>query len=351
MSSQIPSAEEQLKFLQKMQRLLDEGQFTSTYKFALLIALSDLAVELGDETSAPLELDSQVIAEKFIQLYWRQAIPFPLYGGGGEILSQNTGQQAAVINRIADAYRSSGGSMAGFRSTRDYTGLVRQVAAIVQQMPLWKLQNIGSEMDDFLYENRMSGYTIELRPGVAYCLRTFHGQILSMVQGTWVHWVRKAKKNQSILGQTADLNSFLFGTDRASLATHAEILKDFQHNNCFYCGKKIQKQGEVDHFVPWSRYPIDLGHNFVLAHKSCNNAKSNLLASINHLQCWTARNVEYGEQLAIEFDRERIVHNKKTSMSVARWAYYQAATTHSHLWIEKDCHEKADSRWEEVLSG
>ena len=25
---------------------------------------------------------------------------------------------------------------------------------------------------------------------------------------------------------------------------------------------------------PWSRYPIDLGHNFVLAHAGCNGAKA-----------------------------------------------------------------------------
>ncbi len=30
----------------------------------------------------------------------------------------------------------------------------------------------------------------------------------------------------------------------------------------------------IDHFIPWSRYPIDLGHNFVLAHAGCNSAKA-----------------------------------------------------------------------------
>jgi hypothetical protein len=35
----------------------------------------------------------------------------------------------------------------------------------------------------------------------------------------------------------------------------------------------------VDHFIPWSRYPADLGHNFVLAHDRCINAKSDYLAA------------------------------------------------------------------------
>ena len=31
-------------------------------------------------------------------------------------------------------------------------------------------------------------------------------------------------------------------------------------------------EGCVDHFIAWSRYPVDLGHNLVLAHNGCNEA-------------------------------------------------------------------------------
>lgn len=49
-----PTAEDQLQFLNNIQRLLDEGQFTSTYKFALLMALADLAVEQGNDVGGAL---------------------------------------------------------------------------------------------------------------------------------------------------------------------------------------------------------------------------------------------------------------------------------------------------------
>ncbi len=39
------TAERELQFLNDFQRLLDEGSFVSTYKFALLQALADLSVE------------------------------------------------------------------------------------------------------------------------------------------------------------------------------------------------------------------------------------------------------------------------------------------------------------------
>ena len=45
----IPSDREQLQFLKNIQRLLDEGSFVASYKFALLHALADLALLKGDD--------------------------------------------------------------------------------------------------------------------------------------------------------------------------------------------------------------------------------------------------------------------------------------------------------------
>ncbi len=52
--------------------------------------------------------------------------------------------------------------------------LVRQVDRVIRVMPLWKLQTVGRQSFDFLYENRMTGNAIELRPGIAFCLRRFY---------------------------------------------------------------------------------------------------------------------------------------------------------------------------------
>ena len=57
-----PSPDVQLVFLSKLQRLFAEGDFTATYKFALLISLADLAVELGDDSGEALELGHRGIA-------------------------------------------------------------------------------------------------------------------------------------------------------------------------------------------------------------------------------------------------------------------------------------------------
>jgi len=44
-------------------------------------------------------------------------------------------------------------------------------------MPLWRLQRIGAEQLNFLYENQGDGGVIHLLPGIAYCFRKFHALI------------------------------------------------------------------------------------------------------------------------------------------------------------------------------
>src|ERR1017187_7312847 len=91
----VPSAEDQVRFLSNLQRLLAEGQFVASYKYALLLALADIAVEQGDDTDAALITPTALIAEKFIQYYWRQTVPYvPRKSSGAvaRILRQNTGQ-------------------------------------------------------------------------------------------------------------------------------------------------------------------------------------------------------------------------------------------------------------------
>ena len=97
-----PTAQQQLDFLRKIQRLFDEGDFSATYKYALLAALVELAVEKGDDSGAQLPLTMREIAEKFAELYWPQTVPYISRQPGTRrgILNQNFGQQAAVINHL-----------------------------------------------------------------------------------------------------------------------------------------------------------------------------------------------------------------------------------------------------------
>lgn len=162
----IPTPEEQVHFLRNIQRLLAEGLFVASYKFAVVHALADLAVLKGEDTGAPLDLDTEDIAAKFVELYWQQSRPFQLANEtAGPILQQNTGRQAAIISKIVDAQQSCGASLFRLKqSTPDrWSELVAEVDQVVRTMPLWKLQTVGEERLEFLYEN-LGGHSLRATP-------------------------------------------------------------------------------------------------------------------------------------------------------------------------------------------
>jgi len=347
----IPTADEQIDFLTKLQRLLADGQFVATYKYALLLALADLAVETGDDDGSSLVISTKQIASKFIQYYWRQVLPYlPRQNPAmGQVLRQNTGTQAAIIGLVLQARRRFDGSLTDARrDTAAWKALERKVDQVVRQMPLWKLQTIGRTGLDFLYENRGSGNSIELRTGIAFCLRKFYPLVSELVRSDWTRYIRR--NNLEAFGTTSELAEFLFGSERNCLLAAREVLEDVQSGRCFYCKKAVpRRKGHVDHFIPWSRYPVDLGHNFVVAHDSCNSAKADHLAAADYLSAWVDQNVEHRLQLAEGFEQRQIMHDWATSIRVAQWAYGQAAETGGMVWAKKNELVKLDSSWDQAI--
>jgi hypothetical protein len=247
-----------VQFLRNVQRLLAEGLFVASYKYALIHALADLAVLKGDDTGAPLELTTQEIAVKFVELYWRQSRPFQARGSApGLILQQNIGKQAAIISQIVELQEQCGASLIRLKklAADRWSKLVTEVDQVVRTMPLWKLQTVGEERLTFLYENVNRGNRITLKPGVAYCPRAFYELLRDLIQGAWVRFVQKLNANQ--LGTLTDLGTVLFGQERTNLDVYRPILMDVQHGTCLYCRKHLSRQTQVDHFIPWSRYSAD----------------------------------------------------------------------------------------------
>ena len=140
----------ELEFLRKLQRLLAEGDFVATYKLALLNALADLSVEDELDRDGSFRVPIDAIATKFIEYYWPQARPYRAGDGAGFVLLQNAGTQAAVINALT-AMQGQHATLAATRGARGWRALVRDVGRTVVTMPLWKLQTVGSERDEFLY--------------------------------------------------------------------------------------------------------------------------------------------------------------------------------------------------------
>jgi 5-methylcytosine-specific restriction endonuclease McrA len=266
----------------------------------------------------------------------------------GVILTQNTDRQAAVVKYVREARLQNGDSLPALRrNRRAWNALVSRVEGVFWQQPLWRLQRIGDESLDFLYVNRPIGTRIEaveLRSGVAFCLRRFHVLITELVRGAWLQYIRKY--NAAALGSTTDLAEFLFGSERCDVAALRPVLRDVQHGECFYCGRQVRNAGHLNHFIPWSRYPVDLGHNFVLADDGCNSAKGSMLAAEEHLARWTERNQLYWGDIQAACLTANIRVDLDASVQIAEWAYGQAVAVGAMLWVRAKVftHARALSR-------
>jgi HNH endonuclease len=127
-----------------------------------------------------------------------------------------------------------------------------------------------------------------------------------------------------------------------------EPLAEVQHGLCLCCQRRAGP-GEVDHFVPWSRYPRDLAHNLVLAHKDCNRNKCDLLASEVHLDRWLQRNSEYESAIGEAGRRASIIVDLPAAVNVAAWAYAHGTELSAAAWLSGDTVEPLTGRWRSML--
>jgi hypothetical protein len=139
--------------------------------------------------------------------------------------------------------------------------------------------------------------------------------------------------------EESQLDAFLFGADRVQTARVRVGLWEIQERRCFYCDARVTEpvRAQVDHFIPWSRYPDDGLDNLVVADVACNGAKSSSLAASHHVARWARRFAnDSAERRQIDalaretaWDRDR-----GRSLGVARGIYWRLPDE-ARLWLRR----------------
>ncbi len=289
--------------------LLDEGSFTATYKYAVLLGFLDLCLEMGADVAAgTLTITTRQLAAKVLAVYWPQVRPLPLLDGG--VPRQNSrGSRDARIIRLIDEYKQQkqrAWTSLGEAAIRDpvaYGKLLVETERVLIEMPLPRLQTIGRETEQFLYEINWTAEAdrgdvqryirgkpndfdnrIILRPGVASALIQLNGLLRPLIQRSWALKVAHLNRLDDRI-----LHDFLFGQERVALARVRPSLTDLQQGRCFYCKSVLDARSDVDHFLPWTRVPNNNIENLVVAHVRCNGAKKDFLPAITHVERWAHR--------------------------------------------------------------
>ncbi len=329
MSGALRTADDSIIALaERLLAVLDRGSFTSTYKYAVLLGLIDLAVEKTDRSgAAPSSVTTHELAEKVTALYWRHA---HTSDKRPELLAQNRPQAGKrpvpeIIRRI-HSFRASAApdptsplTRAKLAAPGEWRRLVREVEWKLVEMPLPRLQRVGDRADPFLFAIRWDDRirrgefndparfdnVIRFIGNAGEALVRLAGLLRPLVQREWARLVADFNELPE-----ATLERELFGEARSSLDAVRSPLLELQRGLCFYCQKPANDGAQVDHFVPWARHPNDAIENLVVAHAGCNGAKSDHLAAERHIEHWLLRMestslIEIASQVGWEHDAER----------------------------------------------
>jgi 5-methylcytosine-specific restriction endonuclease McrA len=218
------------------------------------------------------------------------------------------------------------------------------------EMPLPRLQMRGRAYRPFIYEihwdqrirradvarYQSGGGTFDnrvlFRPGVGEYLLQLNGLLRPLIQRRWAAMVAELNRLED-----SQLETFLFGASRAQTARIRSGLWDLQDGRCFYCDAGIRDaaRAQVDHFIPWARYPDEGIDNLVATHVECNGFKSSSLAAAVHLARWAQRFApDTREHLGLGELAERTawVRHRDVSRNVAR-AIYLRLPPDASLWL------------------
>jgi 5-methylcytosine-specific restriction endonuclease McrA len=328
-------------FAERFLALLDQASVATTYKYALLLALIDSCLDGTDPAGNPPErIAVRHLAEQVLAQYWTHTDPYP---GTGDVLRQSGVGQAELltqIRRFRGADPAGRSTLSAARYSAGYERLVAAASWKLAEMPLPRLQRVGNTVDPFLYEigwdetitrRQFEGASfdrsVHLLPGVAPELVRLAPLLRLLVERLWAS--RVIVYNRLPEGR---LDEFLFRRARLDAVRVRLSLFELQDGRCFYTGRQLRPaQADVDHFVPWSRSPLNAIENLVVADRRINNDKRDHLAGAEHVARWRCRNDGVAADLVTIARANRWDSAPAQTIGVARALYFALGETNL-LW-------------------
>jgi hypothetical protein len=334
---------------ERLLQVVDEGRRTATYKLALLTALIDACAANADQTGrAPSALHTREIARHVLRLYLPHARGY-LANPNAEPLAlrQITNKQSAVMGAVLRLHLI--GESSGHHSMRslelhhpaEVERCLDEVERTFARYPLRLLQVVGTEERRFLYDIDWSasvslaalhgegGGMVRFKPGAADELVRLAPLLRPLIE---LHWVRMVASLNGLDLEGERLRAHLFGAARTAFPEKLRSgLLELQDGRCFYCEERLTSRSEVDHFIPWSRWPNDAVENLVLA-DACNNHKRDHLAAADHAQRWSARLEARPADLSAISSAASWSSDAARTLAIGRSSYFHLPTG-TPLWL------------------
>ncbi|MDA8592509.1 HNH endonuclease [Planctomycetota bacterium] len=339
-------------------QLLDEAATNSSYKYALLLALTDAATESIGQRGGPRgSVTTEELARRVIDLYWPQSYPWPHAEGGAAVLAALESKGRSIVDLIVSAREALGPRASAReverRAPAAWKALLDRVEEILIRYPIPLLQRVGSQRVNLLFNpeawplkgkglplgayfrsRRAEGGGFDNRvlfnPGAELHLAQLGPLLRPLIMERWARFTARAN---ALTGERS-LEDFLFGSDRVSLDQVRTPLRDLQQGRCFYCGTPLARQCHVDHFIPLARSGCNDLFNLVAAHGKCNLQKSDHLAAAPHIERWARRLEDHAGDLHRIADDLHWAADGPRARRVAH-STYKLAGGLTQLWVEE----------------
>ena len=256
----------------------------TTYKFGLIKSILDNILN-GEETPLGIFITYEKIFSKFAENYWNLVVKYNLrqmiYGSNAEFSKIET-----ILRNSVESDK-----ILGFIDF-DSIEINKKKSIVKKVTDECKKNVIGALYNDF--EGKLYAFDLKV-DGITLSYTAFHFILkykMTLERLNYYAWARFLEKTNSdnVLVRVVDKLE-LATPRRENLSIYRNILrKEFEYNNCFYCGKKLNDNIHVDHFIPWSFIKDDKIWNFVLACPTCNEKKNNRLPGIPYLERIIERN-------------------------------------------------------------
>ncbi len=280
----------------------DACRKTNTYKFGLIKSICDQIYDVYDGGNG-LFLSYERIFSRFTENYWNLVNKYKLkqmsYNG-----KSNYSKIELIVKAAVENYEIP--ENVGFQSLcdKDRVVITKNVTTECKKCVVGALYN---DFEGKLYAFSLHGNGIFLSEDSYRFIAKYKMEIEKLNYYAWARFLEKVNDDEALTKVLEKLD--MTTPQRKDLSKYRDILfNEFQENNCFYCGKRLDKNIHVDHFIPWSFVRNDNLWNFVLACPRCNLKKSGNLVGREYVVKIVSRNTSIinrntlSSSIRVEFD-------------------------------------------------
>ena len=280
----------------------DACRKTNTYKFGLIKSICDQIYDVYDDGNG-LFLSYEKIFLKFAENYWNLVNKYKLkqmsYNGKSDY-----SKIELIIKDAVENYEIP--EKVGFQSLcdKDRGAITKNVTAECKKCVVGALYN---DFEGKFYAFNLRGNGIFLSEDSYRFIAKYKMEIEKLNYYAWARFLEKVNDDDVLIRVLEKLD--MATPQRKDLSMYRDILfNEFQENNCFYCGKRLNKNIHVDHFIPWTFVKNDNLWNFVLACPRCNLKKSGNLVGREYVVKIGLRNTSImnrnilSSSIRVEFD-------------------------------------------------